>query len=104
MLLNAYYRRRESDGKRLSAVSSVSAAGACSPGSGRFSGTLADVVDVIINRDYGADHSALSLRHLTPGQAAALDVTFTQPVEPVRFRLAIGGRPGEKTDEYVATR
>ena len=103
-LLNAFYRRRDSGRKRLSSVRSSAAVKLPSPSSGRFAGKLAGVVDVVVNGDYGADHSALSERHIKACRDAGIDVAVTQLAKPVRMLLAIGGLPVEKTEEYVAPR
>ncbi len=55
-------------------------------GSGRFKAKLEDAIDVVVNGDYGANHSALSAQHL---QQCAVPGVFVQ-VLPLREPVTVG--------------
>ena len=49
--------------------------GQVQPGTGRYAGQLEDLFDVIINSDYGADHSSLSMQHIRACNELGVEVT-----------------------------
>jgi hypothetical protein len=61
-LLDACIAKRDRSRKSFITLSSVSALP--NPGDGKFKASLADTVPIIVNGDYGADHSAVSQYHL----------------------------------------
>ncbi len=58
------------------------------PGPDRYNGTLADVFPVVVNGDYGADHSALSETHLKLCANNGVFVNILPLQKPIEMRLA----------------
>ena len=57
---------------------------------GRLAGKLFDKVTVVLNRDYGADHAAMSQHHIDMCTASGIDSEIL-PVSPaISFKLAVG--------------
>ena len=56
---------------------------------GRLRGKLADEIDVVINGDYGADHSAISEEHLAKCATAGIFVPSLTLSPPISMGLAI---------------
>ncbi len=61
----------------------------CKSCSGRYRGKLAYQIDIVVNLDYGADHSALSMRHPHKCAEAGIYVNVFPLPNPIRTVLAI---------------
>jgi len=64
--------------------------------SGRYSATLADKVEVVLNGDYGSDHCALSEKHLAKCAAAGIFVSVLPLDTPISMAVALNGNDTEQ--------
>ena len=100
-LLKEFYKARSEKG-RLSVLSQTQEACHALQGSGRYFAKLADSVDVIVNGDYGADHSALSEQHVKQCANAGVFVKTLTLREPIRMSLALGANAEEDSQVYCS--
>lgn len=102
--MQEFRRAREASQAAIKAVTSHTAGPSVVPGSGRYSARLADKFSVIVNGDYGADHSALSETHLLACAEAGVFVQVLPLGEPIVVSLALGSRPEESEVRYQAAK
>lgn len=96
-LLKDFYEARKATAEIKVLHSSIP-----SNGRGRFKAKLADKVEVVVNGDTGADHSAISERHLESLAAESVFVQVLPLSVPVTVRLALASRPGENEIIYTS--
>ena len=70
--------------------------------SGKYKAMLADHIDVVINGDYGADHSALSQEHLNRCAGKGIFVQVLPLKNPIPMRLAMGSSSDDDSRTVVA--
>jgi len=73
-------------------------------GSGRYRGLLADTVPVVVNGDYGADHSAMCEFHIQACSEAGIFVQLLTLERPISMELALNPTKTEEVREYSTNR